>query len=370
MSQENPNLEEEKFGKILNQAYIRRGIIIFVGISIISMICINFYNSDSDADELVNAFKEIKFAFLGVAFLMIIFDWWIGGIRNHIFVRHTNPGISQRVCFDANLANIFLGAVTPSQTGGGPAHLYMLWRGGVKFTDGVAVSVMNYISTIVFFVASTGIAIFHLEKIIPNNHFSLDILIKSGFYIFTTGFIVVLISLLAPERMGKLLVRLGSKLKAIFPNRFKNLDSRAQKLAAELQNYHKTIKFFLISKPLLLPLSFVITCIMYFNKYALAFVLLLGLGIDADFWTIIGIQAILFFMLYHAPSPGASGIAEISINGLMSSILLGPVLTTFTILHRIFLLWLGAFIGGFVMFRELKKHNAEQQIAVDKSDKS
>lgn len=355
MSLDKSSPENEKFGKILNQAYIKRGIFIFIGITLIAFTCLFLFSNTGD---VLKALKEIKLQYVGLAFLMAFFDWWIGGMRNHIFVRETNPGISQRVCFDANLANIFIGAVTPSQTGGGPAHLYMLWRGGVKLTDGIAVSVVNYISTILFFILSTGIAIYHLQSIIPNDHISL--LIKSGFAIFTTGFIIVLISLLAPERMGKVLIWIGKKLKAFFPNKFKNLDSKSENLAAELQNYHKTIMFFLINNPLLLPLSFIITCIMYFNKYALAFVLLLGLGIEADFWTVIEIQAIIFFMLYHAPSPGASGFAELSIAGLMAHIIIDSKLATFTILHRSFLLLLGALVGAFIMLKELKKHNKEQ----------
>lgn len=355
MSSDNPNLEKEKFGKILNQAYIRRGVFIFIGITLLAFTCLFLY---SNTEEVIQALKEIKLKYIGLALLMALFDWWIGGMRNHIFVRETNPGISQRVCFDANLANIFLGAVTPSQTGGGPAHLYMLWRGGVKLTDGIAVSVVNYISTIVFFIASAGLAIYHLQSIIPGD--SISLLIKSGFAIFTTGFIIVLISLLAPERMGKLLMWIGKKLKSAFPNKFKNLDVKTEKVAGELQNYHKTIMFFLVKNPLLLPLSFVITCLMYFNKYALAFVLLLGLGISADFWSVIGIQAIIFFMLYHAPSPGASGFAELSIAGLMSHIVVEAKLAPFTILHRTFLLLLGALIGAYIMLKELKKHNEEK----------
>lgn len=105
---------------------------------------------------------------------------------------------------------------------------------------------------------------------------------------------------------------------------------------------------------------------MYFNKYALAFVLLLGVGVEADFWTVIGIQAIIFFILYHAPSPGASGFAELSIAGLMSHIIIESKLATFTVLHRTFLLLLGAMVGAFIMMKELKRHNEEQAANLEK----
>ena len=67
----------------------------------------------------------------------------------------------------------------------------------------------------------------------------------------------------------------------------------------------------------------------------------------------------LQFVLYFAPSPGGSGIAEFSIAVLMASILAADLIPVFTLLHRIFLLFLPAVIGSFVVLRELKKHAAE-----------
>lgn len=347
--------EDDRFGKILNPAYIKRGVIIFIIITLLAFTGLFLY---SNTGEVIQALSEVRLKYILLAFVMAFFDWWIGGMRNHIFVRETNPGISQRVCFDANLANIFLGAVTPSQTGGGPAHLYMLWRGGVKLTDGVAVSVVNYISTIVFFILSSGTSIYFLSDIISNDF--LKIIINSGFVIFATAFSIVLLSLILPKKMGAVIIGIAAKIESVFSTKLKGLKSKSEKLAKELENYHATMMLFITKKPFLLPLSFVITCIMYFNKYALAYVLLLGLSIEADFWTVIAIQAVLFFILYFAPSPGGSGIAELSIAVLMAQIIVESKLASFTLLHRTFLLFLGALIGAILMMKELKRQGDEQ----------
>ena len=87
---------------------------------------------------LLLSYRNIKTFYIPIILGMVFFDWWIGGWRNTIFVRKVIPNVSQRICFDANLANIFMGAVTPSQTGGGPMHLYMLYRKGVQLTHGIA----------------------------------------------------------------------------------------------------------------------------------------------------------------------------------------------------------------------------------------
>ena len=115
----------------------------------------------------------------------------------------------------------------------------------------------------------------------------------------------------------------------------------------------------LLQNPWLWPSSFLLTVILYFNKFCLAYVLVLGMGATADFWTVIAIQVVLQFVLYFAPSPGGSGIAEFGIAVLMAGVLTANLIPVFTLLHRIFLLFLPAVIGSFVVLRELKKHAME-----------
>src|SRR5690606_34976215 len=97
------------------------------------------------------------------------------------------------------------------------------------------------------------------------------------------------------------------------------------------------------------------------NKYCMQYVILLGLGVHAEFIQVISIQILIQFMIYFAPSPGGSGFAEVSIAVLFAKIVPTSVLSIFTLLQRSFLLFLPALIGAFVIINLLKKHTSESK---------
>ena len=346
------SLQREKFKKYLNPKYIQRGFLVFAFITILSFFLLFLYTNTA---ETLNAFRNIHIKYLLLALLLAFFDWWVGGYRNHIFVREIKPGISWKVCFNANLANIFMGAVTPSQTGGGPAQLYMLYRNGIRIMDGLAVSLINFVATALFFPISALVAYLIVKGTI--NDPLIITLIKSGFVLFSVFFSVVLISILLPKKMGKFLHGISKVLYQVFPDIGKKLMKLTEKLYKQLLGYNKTMRHFIRKKPILLPYSFILTCILYLTKYTIAFCILLGLGINIDYLTVIAIQAIIFFILYFAPSPGASGIAELSIAVLMAQIMPESLLASFTMMHRGFLLFLPALLGAYIVLKELKKHS-------------
>ena len=248
-----------------------------------------------------------------------------------------------------------MGAITPSQTGGGPMHLYMLYRNGVKLTHGIAISVINFISTIIIFVIFTGAAFWILRETEINS--TLFTLIKSGFSIFTTLFTFIIVGLVAPQFIARVLTRIDKILSKIAKKYQVKINKFINKVKSSLLEYNQSIKVLLLKNPSLFPYSLFITAVMYFNKYLIAYTLLLGLGYSGNFMEIIAVQAITFFLLYYAPTPGASGIAEFSIALLMGPFIPVAGIASFTILHRTFLLILPAIAGAFVVFPELKRHS-------------
>ena len=351
---ENDRLSELKKNKYFNYRLIKRGILIFLGITLAAFAALFFY---SNSGEAIQELKNIRFSFIALILGLVFFDWWIGGWRNTIFVRKVIPGASQRICFDANLANIFMGAVTPSQTGGGPMHLYMLYRKGVKLTHGIAISVINFISSIIFFMISSGTALWVLRNTDIND--TLFTLIKSGFTIFSSLFIFILVGLIAPQLISRFLSKFGRGLSKLSTKHEAKISNTIDNVNDKLFEYNDAVMIFLKENPLLFPYSLTLTFIMYFNKFLIAYFLVVALGYNGEFWEIISVQAITFFLLYFAPTPGASGIAELSIASLMAPFIPEVGIASFTILHRSFLLLLPAIVGAFIVMRELKKHSSE-----------
>ncbi|HMB69908.1 MAG TPA: lysylphosphatidylglycerol synthase domain-containing protein, partial [bacterium] len=90
---------------------------------------------------------------LGVGLLLMVVDVWLGGLRVH----HLANRLCSRVTFmdgiRADLANRCLAGITPWQTGGGAAQLYVLQRAGLPLSGGVAVGTINFlISTVVLLI--------------------------------------------------------------------------------------------------------------------------------------------------------------------------------------------------------------------------
>ena len=73
------------------------------------------------------------------------------------------------------------------------------------------------------------------------------------------------------------------------------------------------------------------------------------------------VQAIIYLLLYFAPSPGGSGIAELSIAGLMAGIIAEDYIGTFTLLQRSFLVFIPAMLGALVVLRELNKSELNEE---------
>jgi hypothetical protein len=104
-------------------------------------------------------------------------------------------------------------------------------------------------------------------------------------------------------------------------------------------------------------LSLLITMILYFNKYLLAYVLILGFGGEADFMTVIASIAVCYLLLYFSPSPGGSGIAEVSLAAMLGTFVSSEVANSVTLLHRSFLIFIPSILGALVILDEMRKDN-------------
>ena len=342
-------LSEEK-KKPFNVKLIKKGIFYFLTISIITMIGIFLYTNTGNTIEV---WKDIEVKYIVIAAFIMFLDLLIGGWRNHIFAREFNPDISQWVSFRANLGNIFMGSVTPSQSGGGLAQLYVYTKNGIRLGDAVTISFINWISTLTFFPISGMLAYQIISDKVPTGF--ITYLAQFGFSIFTTLFTIVMIALFFPKVLEWLITKVATILGNISDKWKSKIENAGTKAKSTLIEYRQNCTKLLSSKPQLMLYSFLITVTLYFNKYILGYVIVLALGVDADFWTIIAIQALVYLLLYFAPSPGGSGIAELSLAGLMSGILATDYIASFTVMQRGFLVFIPAILGSVVILRLMKK---------------
>jgi len=330
---------------------IARGIQGFAVFTILGLIFIIWWKSPAGIDFLL---QHLNVPELLLFIPLLFIDFLIGGFRYSLFFDgEILPKISLWNCMRSNWANMFMGAITPFQTGGGPAQLYILWRNGAKISQGALVSLINFTSTLVFF----QIASLSALLIIPNDLFNQTVmnLIRTGFVIIflLTGLIIFI--LIFPN-IGYQLIRFIFSLLPLKLFKLYNLRNRLlDTLSMEIQHFRDVFRSILRDKKHYLFIIIGATILLFFNKYIIGYVLAISLSSGVDFKIFMGLQIIQYFIIYFAPTPGASGLAEISTTWLMQTIMAANVLVFFAVIYRFLTTLIGAIIGGAILIFDLRK---------------
>lgn len=131
------------------------------------------------------------------------------------------------------------------------------------------------------------------------------------------------------------------------------LAQAGERLAVGVHQYRSNCLLFLSQNRMSVLQVFLITVLYYLGKLNLAYLILLGLGLQVDYLMAMAILALLRFIIYFSPTPGASGIGDISIATLTSAIMPLYLVPVYTVLYRAFHLFLPAAFGAWVLFSEI-----------------
>ena len=316
----------------------------------VASLAVLFYATSTS--ETLSALSHIEIHFLFLAAFLQLIDIGLGAWRNHILVRKLQPEVKWWLCFKAQLANEFGAAVTPGQSGGGPAWLYVLNRGGIAMASGVAVSIVVFLSTLIFFQISTTLSVFALGDRFSGQN--LLYLLQFGFITSTGMLFAIVLTLCMPGRISAGVNAIARRFRNS-QTRWKNRLARMAGCIEEaIMQYQRDCVQFLRQHRVSVFKTFMITSLYYLIKLHLAYVILLGLGISINYLLAIPVLALLRFILYFTPTPGGSGIGEISIAALMSALIPTYLLPIYTILYRFFYLYLPAAFGAWVLLSELR----------------
>jgi uncharacterized protein (TIRG00374 family) len=356
--------DKQEVKRVFNKNIIIKGAFWFALITVITIAGIFFYTNTGNT---LNALTHISYKYIAICFLMLAVDLTLGGWRNHIYVRKLNPEVSAWVSFRANVANMFMGAVTPAHSGAGPAQIYVYTSAGVTFIDSFAINLINLGATLIFMPLAGFVAIMMMDTstisgIIPA-------MLRYGFSFFLLFLMAFLLAFWKPVWVGAIIRKIANGLASLFPNKRGDLTKWANSSYSGINKYQQTCSVILKQNPSLFPLSLVITTLLYLNKYCLQFVILLGLGVNASLVQVISIQVLIQFMIYFAPSPGGSGFAEVGISVLFGRIVPNALLPIFTLLQRSFLLFFPALIGAYVVINLLRKDSMKKTPATAKSER-
>jgi uncharacterized protein (TIRG00374 family) len=338
----------------MDRKKILLGIKIFVAISLATQLGIFFYSSYQNGGISFHfLFKRINIFLLGIAFFLSWFEGLISGIRIYYLMRVINPRITILTSIKAAYANIFMGAVTPSQTGGGVAQIYFLSRDNIPYSQASAGSIVSFVCTLFFLItALISTAMFNS----PTMGYSLQLMIKSASVAVGTMTLIFIVCMLFTHLINNLKFSLFThfKNKGIIKDKSGKIENFLKKFAEGLVSCRESILLMAKRGKKALIMGYLFTCIFFAVRLIIPYFIILGLGGRVNVTDVMYIQLFIILVSYFSPTPGASGIAEVSSLVLMASLVASPLAGIYTFLWRLCTLYVNTTIGGLLLYLELK----------------
>ncbi|MGI6091417.1 MAG: flippase-like domain-containing protein [Veillonellaceae bacterium] len=232
---------------------------------------------------------------LGLAFVMLAVGLFFDGTRLTHLVKISGEQITLRQAVHVVFSNYFLALLTPGAAGGAVAQVMFLRKAGVPIGKATVLVVVRTILSILFLFICLPIVFFNDPGLIPWISEKIIIVIS----VFIAVFILASIWLFRTNALNTLLVRLTKRL----GHRYR------RRIFATYRDVRGAV-FMLSSAPLSMLMVLVESAISLLALYSVVPILFMGMGVTADWLLIMGRMILLNILLYFAPTPGGSGIAE------------------------------------------------------------
>lgn len=233
----------------------------------------------------------------------------------------------------------------------------MLYKNGMPFAEATVASIISFLGSISFLIICAIYLIFfgHVPAMNP----SLLLLSRVTLLVFSAVILLFTVAVVKPQTFEKATKRFLS----VIPVLKKLRESRKlQAFFDSVKKYQDIMRIYVSKGKLALLATFVLSSVTYLNKFFIAYIVLKGMGLDVPFIQTIFIQMILFLIFYFSPTPGASGVAELSSARLMGQIIPKASQAVFTMLWRTFTLYVGVAVGGVIMLRHLLAQDSSPKV--------
>ncbi len=336
---------------------IRRGIEVFAVLSFIGFAGILFYGNN--LKFFLEAMTSLKWHWLALGVVLATMDWVGGGLRLFFLSRHVFPATTLKASVLSAGMNAWGTLVTPSQAGGGPAGIYVFRHYGVPIPEGTISTFMAWVATVLFFAVLGPLTIWlgagqSLEAHGVLGDLTLNDLYRLSLGAFVSIGLVILALLIFPgvaHRGARAIIALLKR------RRSERMVERLEALDDGVDRMHESMRAYFNSPHgwLSLLLAVVFTGVAYANKLLAGYVALRVIGIEAQFVDVLLLQILIVFLLYFAPTPGGSGLAEILSVAVMSIYVPRELTPSYILIWRLLNSYLTLSFGSYLFWRLLKR---------------
>lgn len=340
--------------RLLSARTLRRTLEIFGLVSVLGLVAtLVIYRANVGA--FFRTLLHLQWGWVVAAVGLASLDWFGGGLRLWVALRHVYPEAPLKGSIIAGGFNTWGSYLTPSQTGGGPFMIWALTRHQVPLPAATISTFITFVGTVVFFSVAGPIAIVLgagrslAQHGIPIVNVSLYDLFKASIGMFLLIGAAMLVVVLAPTTIRNLVHGVATRVERRRPA----LGHRIDRLRDGIDEARDAlVKFFRGRGWLALLGTVLLSPATHANKLLAGYVVLRTLGIHANFTDVLLVQILIAFLLYFAPTPGGSGAAELLSAALMSIYIDDPALRpSYTMLWRLTTSYLTVATGSLVFWR-------------------
>jgi glycosyltransferase 2 family protein len=344
----------------LTPRLLRRGLELFAAISlggVALLIAYYLIRFGDRVDVLLSPFLRLHWGWMAVGLVLASMDWFGGGLRLWVCTRHVYPGVRLRDMVLAGGFGAWGAYLTPFQSGSAPMSMWVMKRAGVPVPVALSSIFVTFIATVGFFAIAGPLAVvLGAGKSLSQHGLVLGItlydLFKTSLTIFGFLGLLMLTAVIFPGVMKRLIQRLAGR----FARRSPKAAARMAKLSAGVDRAHDCMVAFGSPKGLLtLLLAIVISAPSHANKLLAGYVTMRVLGIPADFTDILLLQILISFLLYFAPTPGGSGLAELTSAAVMSIYVPRELTPSYTLIWRFINSYATVIVGSLIFWYWLRR---------------
>jgi len=326
---------------------IKTGLTIFLVLTTLSALALLYRGVDKDT---WTSLKQIRPVYGLLALITMVIYWGLNGLRFQILIKGLGDHVSLWNSTRAFVANLFLGAVTPFQTGGGPLQIYILSRAGVPIARAFSACLVGAMLTIMSLVSSTIVILLFAKNLGFEFGDFMSAIFGTVSLIFLLAMVLFILSLFKIEIFKRIV---GGGLN--FLTRGKS--TLAERVMGGLDQYSECMAIYAKARKRTLVFAFLLTILCLSTLSLIAPLILAGLNVQYAVSPVFLIQFILNFIVYFSPTPGGSGVAEFSSYWMMTSFT-ENLLEIYTLIWRFFTNFIGVGMGGLIvltLFRKEKK---------------
>lgn len=349
---------------------LRRGLEIFAVVSLLGFGGMLLYGNN--LDRFLEAMISLKWGWVAVGLGLASLDWLGGGLRAWVLARHVYPPASLKGCVVAGGMTTWAGYLTPSQTGAGPMLIYTMNRYGVPLPEAMIAALMTFVTTVIFFSVAGPVAVFlgAGQSLEAHGVLGQSVTLNDLFRLSLGGFVgvgvVILLLIVFPGLAGRIARRIVSRLKKRGSDK---LVQRVEAIEVGIDRAHHAMIAFTHGKGwLALGLAILLTAGAQANRLVAGYVVLHMLHIPAPFVDVLLLQTLIVFVLYFAPTPGGSGLAELLSAAVMSVYVPRELTPSYILLWRIIVSYLTVGFGSFVFWNWLKGAEGRASNSLRESD--